>query len=148
MVVFRSSKAFCWSVVHSNLAPSRVRRLSGSQRLEKLLMYLDRYATICRKDISSSLVLGGWHCWAALVLSGLGLRPSAVKRCPWKLRVGVQNSHFSLRIVKLLASILFRRMWRFLLWSAQSVPPIMMSSRLLRTRLMCTLAPCRSTVGR
>ena len=54
----RSSNAVFCSFVHSNFALFLVNRHRGSQRLEKLLMYLDRYASICGNDISSSRVLG------------------------------------------------------------------------------------------
>ena len=59
---------------------------SGSHRLEKLLMYPERYASICRNETSSSLVLGGVQSCTALILSALGFHPSVVNGCPWKLK--------------------------------------------------------------
>ena len=59
-----------------------------------MFMYLDRYAIICTKDTSSSLLLGGWHCWMALVLSRLGFKPSVVNMCPWKMEVEGRLSVF------------------------------------------------------
>ena len=57
IALLKSSNAACCSVVHSNFAFTLVRHLSGLHLLEKLLMYLERYASICRNEMSSFLVL-------------------------------------------------------------------------------------------
>lgn len=50
-------------MVLSDIAFTVVRRLSGSHRLDKLLMYLERYATICRDKRVLPWPFGGlwWH---------------------------------------------------------------------------------------
>ena len=83
MIAFlRSSNAVCCSFVHLNFVLFLVSRHRGSQWLEKLLIYWDRYASICKNDTSSSCVFGGVHSCTARILSGLGFNPSAVNICP------------------------------------------------------------------
>ena len=101
IALFKSSNAACCSVVHSNFAFTLVRCLSGSHQLEKLLMYLERYASICRKETSSSLVFGGMQSCTTLILSALGFNPPVVNRCPWKFSVVFLNLHFSRLRVRL-----------------------------------------------
>ena len=74
IAIFKARNAGCYLVVQRNFALCvLVRHHSGSHLLEKLFMYCDRYASICRNEISSSLFFGGWQSCTALILSELGL---------------------------------------------------------------------------
>ena len=100
IAIFKARNASCYLVVQWNFALFLVRHhSSGSHLLGKLFMYCDRYASICRNEISTSLFFGGWQSCTALILSELGFNQSVVNRCPWKFRVDFPNSHFSLRRV-------------------------------------------------
>ena len=65
---------------HVNLVFLRVSSLSGAVSDEYLGINFDRYPIMPKKLLTASLDSGGWLCFTARTLSGVGFRPSLVNQ--------------------------------------------------------------------